>query len=176
MCISKTPACSCLFFLSGKGKKICKHIVMVQLRLGVGEDDPLLYQVGYTNSELDKFLRATFSQFVKKRRTIDLVSHVKPKHKLYLFDYQKGTKRGRRNQCTECKKLVPDGLVVAVEGKYRYGNHSRDYIFYYCLDDHCLTNPPKNSDICNMPQTILSTYATEGQRDMALNTVKFDIS
>jgi hypothetical protein len=175
-CISNTPACTCLYYLTGKGKKICKHVIMILLRLGVGEEDPLIYQIGYTQSELGQILAATFSQYVRKRTPPGLVTQARSKHKLYLTAYEKGSKRGKRPQCTKCREPMQDGLVVTIDGKYRYRTYSHENTFYYHLNDECLTVPPNHSDISILPQTILSTYVTEEQQNKAKSMVKFNIS
>ena len=110
MCInSNTPACACLSFLKTKAKKICKHVVMILLRLSFGEEDPLLYQIEYTQSEAGQILKATFSQYIQKHIQPGLVTQAMSKHNLYLTPYEKGPKCGRRPQCTKCKVEIPDG-------------------------------------------------------------------
>ena len=147
---------------------------MVLLCLGVDEEDALLYQIGYTDTEVGQILDATFSRYVKKR-TWSFEKVGIPKHQLYLTEYLKGSRPGRRVQCTKCKDPVLDGLVVAMDGKHKYGTHSKDKTFYYHLDDECLTCPPQNSDIRNLPKTILSKFVTSAQHEKAISTVSYSI-
>ena len=175
--LSTAPTCKCLYFVKNKGKKVCKHMVMALLCLGVDEEDALLYQVGYTESEVEQILRATYCTYVKKHIWSFQETSI-PKHQLYLTEYLKGSRPGKRFQCTNvnCKKPIADGLVVAMDGKQKYGTHSKDKTFYYCLDDECLTIPPKYSDIRFLPKTILSKFVSSAHREEAIKTIRYSIA
>ena len=148
---------------------------MALLCLGVDEEDALFYQIGYTESEVEQILKATFCMYVKKR-TMSFQETKIPKHQLYLTEYLKGSKPGKRCLCSKCREPMQDGLCVAMDGRHKYGTHTKDKTFYFCLNDDCLTIPPKNSDIRNLSTNILSRFVTSAHREKAVSTIRYNIA
>ena len=65
---------------------------------------------------------------------------------------------GCRSGCAHCKRPLNDGLVVEIDGKYRYAQNSFNKTFMYCLND-----PPKYSDIKFMSTTINGGLSSQEQ-------------
>ena len=150
--ISKSPSCGCAWFKENKGRQICKHIIMVLLSLGVNENDPLLYQISYTQSELYSLVHSKVQEF--RPAPCKDKSFLRLKHRFYLVRYEKGSTRGIRPKCVSCREPLDDGIIIAIDGKYRYKTHSKDYTFRYHAKDACITKPPKYSDIKVLPLEI----------------------
>ena len=171
--IAATPNCSCPYYMENKTKQICKHIVIVLLSLGIDPNDALLFQVGYTESELNTLLKSDLITFTNAPRVPQQV--VRCKHLYYLASYMKGNRPGRRTGCAHCKSPLNDGLVVEIDGKYRYGQNSFNKTFKYCLNDACLKHPPKYSDIKLMPTTINGGCSSQDQIDEAKQLITLSI-
>ena len=171
--IATIPTCSCPYYMENKNKQICKYIVIVLLSLGVGQNDALLFQVGYTASELETLLNSDFITFTKQSEIAQ--QGVRRKHIFYLGRYLKGNRPGRRTGCAHCKRQLNDGLVVEIDGKYRYAQNSFNKTFLYCLNDSCLKNPPRYSDIKFMPTTINGGYSSRNEIDEAKQLVTLSI-
>ena len=171
--IAATPNCSCPYYMENKTKQICKHIVIVLLSLGIDPNDALLFQVGYTESELNTLLKSDLITFTNAPRVPQQV--VRRKHLYYLASYMKGNRPGRRTGCAHCKSPLNDGLVVEIDGKYRYGQNSFNKTFKYCLNDACLKHPPKYSDIKLMPTTINGGCSSQDQIDEAKQLITLSI-
>ena len=171
--IAAIPTCSCPYYVENKNKQICKHIVIVLLSLGVDQNDALLFQVAYTASELETLLKRGLVTFTKKAHVTQQV--IRRKHIFYLGRYAKGNRPGRRTGCAHCKTQLADGLVVEIDGKYRYAQNSFNKTFKYCLNDTCLKNPPKYSDMKFMPTTINGGFSSQDQIDEARQLVSLSI-
>ena len=168
--IGTQPECACMFFVKNQSKQICKHIIMVLLELGVEENDPLLYQTSYTATELHLLLSRNLQRLTEKKNVQNPL-HMKLKHRLYLSRYEKGSRRGRRPQCSTCKLPLADGLVVEMCGKYRYKQNTFDHTFRFHVNDKCLSKPPWHSDISVMPQCIgISEASSADAREARLHT------
>ena len=152
--ISRMPECGCVYFVKNHGKQVCKHIIMVLLELGVPEDDALLYQIGYTKSELRTLLSRDIQQYKHSPKLKTEKPSVKRKHQFYLCSYAKGSTRGPRPKCCSCKLPLQDGIVIEIDGKYRIQNNSFDKTFRLHVKDTCLLTTPKYSDISRMPKYI----------------------
>ena len=150
--IANSPLCGCPYFKDNKGKQICKHIIMVILSLGVDENDPLLYQIGYTESELSSLIDSKIIKFKRNSHHDD--AQPRFKHRFYLTVYCKGSQRGRRPKCVGCEQPLDDGVIVEIDGKYKYQTHSRDHTFRYHAKDGCIRYIPKNSNIKSLPSEI----------------------
>ena len=171
--IAAIPTCACPYYMENKNKQICKHIVIVLLSLGVDQNDALLFQVGYTPSELENLLNSCLRTFTKQPQVSQ--QGVRRKHIFYLGSYLKGNRPGRRTGCAHCKRQLNDGLVVEIDGKYRYAQNSFNKTFMYCLNDSCLKNPPRYSDIKFMPTTINGGYSNQNEIDEAKQLITLSI-
>ena len=58
--IHDTPSCGCMFVVLNKGQQSCKHLIIVLLSLRDYINDPLLFQIAYTESELSSLLSSEF--------------------------------------------------------------------------------------------------------------------
>ena len=152
--IARLPQCGCVYFVKNHGKQVCKHIIMVLLELGVPEDDALLYQIGYTKSELRTLLSRDIQQYKHSPKVKTVKPSGKRKHQFYLCSYAKGSTRGPRPKCCSCKLPLQDGIVIEIDGKYRIQNNSFDKTFRLHVKDTCLLTTPKYSDISRMPKFI----------------------
>ena len=170
--ISKQPQCGCMFYAKYDGKQVCKHIIMVLLDLGVPEDDPLLYQTGYTESELQYLLSRTLRPYGHKntKRKIS-----RRKHQFYLGEYIKGSTRGPRSLCCVCKSVLEDGVIVEIDAKYRFQTHSFDKTFKLHCKNKCLSKAPKYSDISRMPTHINRGKSSNENVNIARKLTTLDI-
>ena len=173
--ISRLPECGCVFFIKHHGKQLCKHIIMVLLELGVPESDALLYQIGYTKSELESLLSRDLKPFQSTPGSVTKKLFFKRKHQFYLSRYMKLNRGGPRPRCCTCKMPIDDGLVIEIDGKYRIQTNSFDKTFLLHLKDSCLRTTPKYSDISRMPNCILRGNMSIENVERARRMTKYKI-
>ena len=151
--IKTVPACTCPAFVSTKGQ-LCKHILMVLLKLGVGVDDPILFQTSYTESELFKLYSRTLGSFQASGVDITPDNYKKARHQFYLVTYRKN-KPGPRPRCGGCKAAIQDGLCHEIYARYKCKTFTTAKACYYHLSNDCMEVPAKHTDLpSEMPKTV----------------------
>ena len=176
--IGEVPSCTCIDFQFNKSQQVCKHIVMALLSLGVEEMDALIYQMGYTETELEQLFNAKLNPFRRLNKISNQVTQEERlHHRLYLSMYFKGCTRGRRPLCCnlECKRNedeINDGLIVEIKGRSIYGNNTPVKTFKYHLRDSCLLYPPAHSNIARMPKEVHRGDVSIEQFEMARKKLK----
>jgi len=70
--ISKTPSCECAYFVSNKDQ-ICKHIYLINL-FGEDKESTLLFQVAFTDAEMQKLKSQVCSQIPTSVQSTELHS------------------------------------------------------------------------------------------------------
>ena len=148
---------------------------MVLLELGVKENDALLYQTGYTRSELQCLLSRENRPYLGASKVEPSNATFKRKHQFYLSRYTKGSTRGRRPGCATCKKPLQDGLVIEMDAKYRFKNNTFDTTFKLHVNDECLSTAPRYSDITRIPKSINGCQASVEDIHVARHLTSFSI-
>ena len=148
---------------------------MVLLTLGVPQDDNILNQIAYTESELAKLHTQKLGVF--KPVIVAVVSRIK--HQFYLEDYVKGSTRGPFPQCGGCRQYVNegnDGLIAEMVSKYRLQQNSFDKTFRYCLKDDCLKRRYPHCDMPTpMPRIIHRGDVSDARVQVARTKTTYDI-
>ena len=173
--ISRLPECSCVFFIKHHAKQLCEHTIMVLLELGVLGSNALLYQLGYTKSELESLFSRDLKPFQSSPGSATEKLIFKREHQFYLRRYMQLKRRGQRPWCCTCKMPIDDGLVIEIDGKYCIQNNYFDKIIGLHLIDSCLRATPKYSHISRMPNCILRGNMSIENIQQACRTTKYKI-
>ena len=173
MSIMTVPACTCPAFVSTKGQ-LCKHIVMVLLKLGVREDDPLLFQTSYTESELFKLYSCSIGSFKASGLDITPDNYKKARHQFYLVTYLKN-KPGPRPRCCGCHTPVENGLCLEIYARYKCKTFTTTKACYYHLSNDCMKVPAKHTDLpSEMPKTVRYYGVSAADLAMAKKSITTD--
>ena len=154
VCIKQFPSCTCSFFLFQRRNELCKHILIVNICLGVSSDNFIIRQISYTEEELSGLLKSVLDQShlqKLKRETVSTILHCP--YKAYLVLYARST--GRRASCQGCRSTLEyDVPIIEIEGRYKCGTNSFRHKFRYCGKYACFKSIPRNSDIKSLPAVI----------------------
>ena len=147
---------------------------MVLLKLGVGVDDPILFQTSYTESELFKLYSRTLGSFQASGADITPDNYKKERHQFYLITYRKN-KPGPRPRCGGCKLAIQDGLCLTIYATYKCKTFSTPKACYYHLSNDCMKFPAKYTDLpSEMPKTVRYFGVSAADLAMAKNSIIAD--